>query len=167
MHVQAPATALIANPFGARVKFESPRRPREHSRLAQDRVSSDSERSDSQEGSSDAEDGPVDYLGVDISRQLREVQSFESGLTARAASPTLTAADTAALNALSSSTNSKRESSDQGHAKTQMQVRPAPLLYTQYAPEVFDVLQHYSGLPMLDRLKPDGMECSFSITTDC
>ncbi|KAI0313469.1 hypothetical protein OF83DRAFT_1141131 [Amylostereum chailletii] len=144
---------VFTDPFGPRVTFDSPSRP-----------------SDS-------------YLSAP---GLREMQSFESGLTARA--------DTSPRGARSSifspsglfSKNSPSTPPAETSPPTPSIAPPSPasrpgsvdrsyiptvetLMHTRYSPEVFDVLQTYRGLPLLDRLAPDSTETTvikMSLTAD-
>ncbi|KAH9958161.1 hypothetical protein BC827DRAFT_1221435 [Russula dissimulans] len=149
------------NPFGSGVSFESPAPPKP----------------------------PEDYLHVPL---LREMQSFESGMTARADAP-LRIAPTSDLAPISSYTGGspvteevpsplRVDSSDNQDSNPLPLVSeegvlvlpecsPSPFLlsrlkysdpayvptnettmHTRYSTEVFDVLQIYRGLPVLERL---------------
>ncbi|KII90143.1 hypothetical protein PLICRDRAFT_174923 [Plicaturopsis crispa FD-325 SS-3] len=139
LHERGHAPAVILRPFGAGVSFDSPSRRPESERL------------------------PAPHM-------LREMQSFESGLTARAADP-------------SSRTESDAtgpppevgDTDDSGPSNIQIpspsilteEYKPlesclAPLpetsMHSRYSTDVFDVLQTYRGLPLLDRISPDSGE---------
>lgn len=103
---------------------------------------------------------------------LRFVQSFESGLTARA-EPREKAVDVPArldspvsfLSLESSSENSPTPPSPvigSEQLPGTSQVHPGPSfetqMHTRYATSVFDVLQNYHGLPLLDKLTEDSQE---------
>ena len=136
---EGSSSTSISEPFGPRVVFDSPSRPSES------------------------------YLNAP---PLREVQSFESGLTARA-DPTprppkmsmlspITASlyaksspstppepATPAQTVVSQSSDSRPSSVDRGYTPS-----VETLQYTRYSTEVFDVIQTYRGLPLLDRIAP-------------
>ncbi|KAG6377845.1 hypothetical protein JVT61DRAFT_14626 [Boletus reticuloceps] len=113
-----------------------------------------------------------DSVFLPLPRALREMQSFESGLTARA--------DDMMRHIGSGSTSPQEdeitlvsEYADSPPSSPRLAVSPfaddsdisppvpalAPLpetsMHSRYSPEVFDVLQTYRGLPLLDRLFPD------------
>jgi GDP/GTP exchange factor required for growth at low temperature len=147
--------AQVDNPFGARVHFDSPSRP-----LAA-------------------------HLHVPV---LREVQSFESGLTARAEpAPRRAAVLAQASGSASGSGKGSPTPSETPSAPSTPSIASAPftprpgsvdrgytptmetLMYTQYSTEVFDVLQTYRGLPLLEKLLPDSTETTvikMSLTAD-
>ncbi|TFK36540.1 hypothetical protein BDQ12DRAFT_686594 [Crucibulum laeve] len=143
--------AFIGQPFGAGVSFESPsRRPN------------------------------TDFLPTP--RLLREMQSFESGLTARQdsrpsqdspISPEIDSPDSEAsrppsairLTAIIPSQSSKSENSTVVGGATDpvyippeesaFALSPETSMVSHYSTDVFDVLQTYRGLPLLEKLSPD------------
>ncbi|KAA1474168.1 ras GEF [Dentipellis sp. KUC8613] len=140
--------AIIPHPFGAGVMFDSPLR-RSGSYLASPPV-------------------------------LREMQSFESGLTARADTPMRLHPRTSILSPFTSMPSQPKDSVSTPSPdlenspstpipSTSFLPRPEKFdpsymptmdtsLHTQYSTEVFDVLQTYRGLPLLDRISPDSTE---------
>ncbi|KAI0052399.1 ras GEF [Auriscalpium vulgare] len=145
-----PRSPVIVAPFGARVTFDSPSRP-------------------------------TDTL-LTSPPLLREMQSFESGLTARADNHLrLPRSSVIASMMLSSPPEGVIEPIDPLEVPLQTDpstpsLSPAPFLtrqdpedrsylpstetslHTRYSTEVFDVLQTYRGLPLLDKLSPDSTE---------
>ncbi|THH14380.1 hypothetical protein EW146_g5939 [Bondarzewia mesenterica] len=141
--------AIIIHPFGSGVSFDSPSR-----------------RSESNLG---------------LPHLLREMQSFESGLTARA-DPVSRAVKPGALSPLSSlSTTQTIDEISAIHDNSASSPSPSPAspvprlsrphlpdltflpsietsMHTRYSTEVFDVLQTYRGLPLLEKLSLDSTE---------
>ncbi|KAJ6463504.1 hypothetical protein C8R45DRAFT_911716 [Mycena sanguinolenta] len=132
---------LINHPFGPTVAFESPsRKPN------------------------------VEFLPTP--RLLREMQSFESGLTAKQADMEPSFFDEASINgsdgsrprsafrvrdsisAASFLTDSEFHSGDSRPASVPFSPKPETELHSRYSTDVFDVLQTYRGLPLLDKLAP-------------
>ncbi|KAF7373596.1 hypothetical protein MSAN_00570000 [Mycena sanguinolenta] len=134
---------LINNPFGPTIAFESPsRKPN------------------------------VEFLPTP--RLLREMQSFESGLTARQADMETSFFDEASINgsdgsrprsafrvrdstsAASFFTDSEFHAGADSRPASSVPFSPKPEteLYSRYSTDVFDVLQTYRGLPLLDKLAP-------------
>ncbi|KAF7297266.1 hypothetical protein MIND_00959800 [Mycena indigotica] len=141
----------IPHPFGQSILFESPsRKPR------------------------------LEFLPTP--RLLREMQSFESGLTAKQGDSDsvrrLASFDTASLNGsdgtrppsafrvrdstasfMSEATTTNSESVEEPEQEpepAQEAYGPAPetAMYSRYSTDVFDVLQTYRGLPLLEKLAP-------------
>ncbi|GLB44214.1 putative rasGEF domain containing protein [Lyophyllum shimeji] len=115
-------------------------------------------------------------LPPQIPRLLREVQSFESGLTARQAdSPKRSTRESSlGLESYLNDSDSERppsalrvhpltSSSDQSNDLTPTSPTPEPIpspipeqsLLSRYPTDVFDVLQTYRGLPLLEKLSPE------------
>ncbi|KAF9235907.1 hypothetical protein BU15DRAFT_89388 [Melanogaster broomeanus] len=97
---------------------------------------------------------PIDSLYLPMPRALREMQSFESGLTARADDVIRPIKS----DAPSSIPEAEAEApSEPSHGTHHPSLAPLPetSMHSRYSPEVFDVLQTYRGLPLLDRLFPD------------
>lgn len=142
------APNFVAHPFGPGVSFDSPsRKP------------------------------TMDYLPMP--RLLREMQSFESGLTARQVDPIITGGrdspfgtgESQELDAdrpssalrLYVAATSTYDSLPEIHvapASSEPTFSPAPetAMLSRYSTDVFDVLQTYRGLPLLDRLVPESEE---------
>ncbi|KAI0030459.1 hypothetical protein K488DRAFT_26430, partial [Vararia minispora EC-137] len=149
--------SVIPNPFGPRVMFDSPSKP------------------------------AVPHLHVPV---IREMQSFESGLTARADPVPHSASAQRATFLSQASVSAGKDSPTPSEAPsapptpslpaTPFTPRPGSidrgytptmetLMYTQYSTEVFDVLQTYRGLPLLEKLLPDSTETTvikMSLTAD-
>lgn len=112
-----------------------------------------------------------DSVFLPLPRALREMQSFESGLTARAddmmrhvgsGTTSPQEADLESERAASSPSPSPRlavspfgDDSDIPPLDPALAPLPETSIHSRYSPEVFDVLQTYRGLPLLDRLFPD------------
>lgn len=136
--------SIVVHPFGLGISFDSPsRRP------------------------------ASEYLPAP--RLLREVQSFESGLTARQTEPEARRASESLSDATSSDDSqlSRPPSAVRLRASTlstleSLEVEPEPIpllaplpetsMHSRYSTDVFDVLQTYRGLPLLDKLSPDSEE---------
>ncbi|KAG2144012.1 hypothetical protein BD769DRAFT_1003036 [Suillus cothurnatus] len=93
-------------------------------------------------------------------RALREMQSFESGLTARAGDTTQRADTPDSILPLSASPDLIQDYSPSpppGIVPPDPELIPLPetSMHSRYSTEVFDVLQTYRGLPQLDRLFSD------------
>ena len=134
--------SYISHPFGSGITFDSPA----------------------------PHDDPV---FLPLPRALREMQSFESGLTARA-DDMMRHAGSVPPSPRDTGATSEPEFPDSPSPPPRLSVSPfgddsdipppdpalAPLpetsIHSRYSPEVFDVLQTYRGLPLLDRLFPDG-----------
>ncbi|KAF5376065.1 hypothetical protein D9615_007684 [Tricholomella constricta] len=149
-HFKSPA--IIAYPFGHGVTYDSPSRK-----------------------SSTAEH----LLPTSLPRLLREVQSFESGLTARQFDSPKRPGKESSLG-----TESYLDDSDSGRPPSALRVHALPLtpdqsndqtptsatpeprpspaleptLLSRYSSDVFDVLQTYRGLPLLEKLSSDSEE---------
>ncbi|KAJ7270684.1 hypothetical protein B0H12DRAFT_1093382 [Mycena haematopus] len=134
---------LITRPFGPTIAFESPsRKPN------------------------------VEFLPTP--RLLREMQSFESGLTAKQADLDQPFFDEASIDGSDGSrprsafrvrdstftasfiTDSEFafNSGDSGPTSVPFSPKPETELHSRYSSDVFDVLQTYRGLPLLDKLAP-------------
>lgn len=131
----------ITNPFGSGITFDSPT-PR------------------------------GDPVFLPLPRALREMQSFESGLTARA-DDMMRYVGSGPPSPPDVDSTPKFNHADSSSPQPRVAVSPfgddsyipppdpalAPLpetsMHSRYSPEVFDVLQTYRGLPLLDRLCPD------------
>ncbi|KAJ7153481.1 hypothetical protein C8R43DRAFT_1002180 [Mycena crocata] len=140
--------AIISHPFGTTVLFESPsRKPN------------------------------VEFLPTP--RLLREMQSFESGLTAKQADlesvqneaafdgASVNGSDgtrppsafrlrdsTSAASFLTESEAPRSEAADSDPASVPFSPKPETALHSRYSTDVFDVLQTYRGLPLLEKLAP-------------
>ncbi|KAG1873471.1 hypothetical protein C8R48DRAFT_456266 [Suillus tomentosus] len=93
-------------------------------------------------------------------RALREMQSFESGLTARAGDTTQRADTPDSILPLRVSPDLIQDYSPSpppGIVPSDPELIPLPetSMHSRYSTEVFDVLQTYRGLPQLDRLFSD------------
>ena len=118
-------------------------------------------------------DSPTPYddsIFLPLPRALREMQSFESGLTARAddmmrrvgSGPPSPPEVDAAFESEPTNSPSPRlavspfgDDSDIPPPDPALAPLPETSIHSRYSPEVFDVLQTYRGLPLLDRLFPD------------
>ncbi|TDL26913.1 ras GEF [Rickenella mellea] len=106
-------------------------------------------------------DSPHRNSAVFLPLVIREMQSFESGLTARAESylQPLTDKDKPSASSSSASSIIARPMSPDPNAKPP---KSGPSFETaqhsRYATSVFDVIQTYRGLPMLDTLSADSRE---------
>jgi Gdp/GTP exchange factor required for growth at low temperatures len=133
--------AIIEHPFGPSVTFDSPsRKPGQ------------------------------EYLPTP--RHLREVQSFESGLTARQVDPEPESVSrpekSSSPSPILPSESSFRSvsppplfvGSPDIDVPSSPSFGPAPetSMHSRYSTDVFDVLQTYRGLPLLDKLSPDSGE---------
>ncbi|KAF8836237.1 ras GEF [Paxillus ammoniavirescens] len=114
-----------------------------------------------------------DSLYLPMPRALREMQSFDSSLTARADDMVRRTVPDAPSPIPEAQVPSESLHGDLPSTPPRIAVSPfaddsdipppdptlAPLpetsMHSRYAPEVFDVLQTYRGLPLLDRLFPD------------
>ena len=135
--------SYIPNPFGPGVTFDSPT-PRD------------------------------DPVFLPLPRALREMQSFESGLTARA-DDVMRRVGNGLASPQEAESTTESERADSPPPSPRVAVSPfgddsdiplpdpalAPLpetsMHSRYSTEVFDVLQTYRGLPLLDRLFPDSV----------
>lgn len=147
--------SIITSPFGPGVSFEPPSR----------------------------RTGGPEYLRTP--RLLREMQSFESGLTARQPSPELRPERVSAVPSTfstgsrdsvltrppsairlrpitASSPVAEREAAstpppikEDTQEEPEYNLLPSTSKLSRYSTDVFDVLQTYRGLPLLDRLSPD------------
>ncbi|KAH0834180.1 hypothetical protein J3R83DRAFT_11489 [Lanmaoa asiatica] len=113
-----------------------------------------------------------DSVFLPLPRALREMQSFESGLTARA-DDMMRRVGSGSSSPQDADLTPVSEHADLPSPPPRLAVSPfgddsdipppdpalAPLpetsIHSRYSPEVFDVLQTYRGLPLLDRLFPD------------
>lgn len=137
----SPGGSYILYPFGPGIAFDSPA-PRD------------------------------DSVFLPLPRALREMQSFESGLTARAddmmrrvgsgPSSPLDADFTFNSDRVRSPSPTPRlavspfgDDSDIPPPDPALAPLPETSMHSRYSPEVFDVLQTYRGLPLLDLLFPD------------
>ncbi|KAJ7699366.1 hypothetical protein B0H17DRAFT_926723 [Mycena rosella] len=138
---RSAAHPIISHPFGPTVLFQSPsRKPN------------------------------VEFLPTP--RLLREMQSFESGLTAKQADLESEAFDAASAHdsdgarppsafrlrdstsAASFFTQSDAAGSSEDPVPEPFSPKPETALHSRYATDVFDVLQTYRGLPLLEKLAP-------------
>ncbi|KAG6909166.1 hypothetical protein DXG01_001793 [Tephrocybe rancida] len=150
-HDQFKSPTIIAYPFGHGVAYDSPSRKSHTS----------------------------DLLPLQLPRYLREVQSFESGLTARQIEPSTKRVgrdSSLAMEIYLDNTDESRppsalrvhpSPSPSDHETTPTSPTPEPFLSTapepaseptllsRYSTDVFDVLQNFRGLPLLDKLSPD------------
>lgn len=104
----------------------------------------------------DAPTRPSSNGFLPMPRALREMQSFESGLTARAGD-TIRRPDTPDSILPLSVSPDLHPYSPPGIISTDPELTPLPetSMHSRYSTEVFDVLQTYRGLPQLDRLFSD------------
>ncbi|KAH7913649.1 hypothetical protein BJ138DRAFT_1145718 [Hygrophoropsis aurantiaca] len=136
----------IAHPFGQGVSFDSPTRP-----------------------------SATEYLPMP--RGVRPMQSFESGMTARAGDTVRRTDTPESLFIIErdipefSPSPPPRVVTSPFTKDTEFLADPpdlAPLpetsMHSQYSTEVFDVLQTYRGLPLLDRLFPDSGETTIKLS---
>lgn len=109
-----------------------------------------------------------DSMFLPLPRALREMQSFESGLTARADdmmrcvsprdadfTPEFEHADSPSPPPRPAAVSPFGDDSDIPPSDPALAPLPETSMHSRYSPEVFDVLQTYRGLPLLDRLFPD------------
>ena len=109
-----------------------------------------------------------DSMFLPLPRALREMQSFESGLTARADdmmrcvsprdadfTPEFELADSPSPPPRPAAVSPFGDDSDIPPSDPALAPLPETSMHSRYSPEVFDVLQTYRGLPLLDRLFPD------------
>ncbi|KAJ7585243.1 hypothetical protein C8J56DRAFT_789163 [Mycena floridula] len=132
--------ALILHPFGPGVAFDAPSRR-----------------------------SAVDHLRSP--RLLREMQSFESGLTARqepelrperiSAGSTLSSSTTEAIQRPASAIHLRASflsSADDPPVVETFAPNAETTIHSRYSTDIFDVLQTYRGLPLLDKLLPEAEE---------
>ncbi|KAG2151000.1 uncharacterized protein EDB93DRAFT_1276744 [Suillus bovinus] len=103
---------------------------------------------------------PSSHGFLPMPRALREMQSFESGLTARAGDTTQRADTPDSILPLRVSPDLIQDYSPSpppGIVPPDPELMPLPetSMHSRYSTEVFDVLQTYRGLPQLDRLFSD------------
>lgn len=92
---------------------------------------------------------------------LREMQSFESGLTARAEPHSKSfRADQPLIRAIDE--EPAQSQSDNLHSQTSLASGLATS--SKYSTELFDVLQNYRGLPALDKLSPSSTEMTIKLS---
>ncbi|EGO03000.1 hypothetical protein SERLA73DRAFT_158671 [Serpula lacrymans var. lacrymans S7.3] len=141
---EGSSAPFISHPFGTGISFDSPMRRQ-----------------------------TPEYLPMP--HALREMQSFESGLTARAGdttrrekSPDLTV-DFDGPGRSSSPGGPPRLAvsplmNEAEHPEPDLIPLPETSMHSQYSTEVFDVLQSYRGLPLLDRLFPESGETTIKLS---
>ncbi|KAH8112047.1 ras GEF [Phellopilus nigrolimitatus] len=116
-------------------------------------------------------DSPFRNSAIYLPSMLREMQSFESAKTARADTQTRSPAEETpqrpdsldSLASTKSATDSMSDSQSEHNSATAKSVpHAAPsqesCMYTRYPTSVFDVIQNYHGLPMLDSLSADSRQ---------
>ncbi|KIY44884.1 ras GEF [Fistulina hepatica ATCC 64428] len=139
---------IIAEPFGHGVTFDSPSLSSQQSRHNETNLA--------------------------MPRLLREMQSFESVMTARQTDIDIAGDDedeVLDIRRPPSVVRLRPETPQQPPPDPPPLARPAPetAMYSRYSTDVFDVLQTYSGIPLVDKLSPDAGETTvikLSLATD-
>lgn len=92
---------------------------------------------------------------------LREMQSFESGLTARAEPHSkVFRLDQPVIRGI----DEEHETPRLGENLSQSPLAKGISAHTKYSTELFDVLQNYRGLPALDKLSPTSTEMTIKLS---
>ncbi|KAF8889083.1 hypothetical protein BD779DRAFT_1672040 [Infundibulicybe gibba] len=137
------ASSIITHPFGPGVVFDSPSR----------------------------KPPAMEYLPMP--RHLREMQSFDSGLTAKQTDSSRTGKEPSSpldfdidrppsamrlQPAMTSTTASDIQILPESPLDPTLSPAPETAMLSRYSTDVFDVLQTYRGLPLLEKLSPDSEE---------